>query len=191
MGFYEQARALVPNTLTVFSDVGDERGVARCHLSLGEVALAEEAFEEARELLDQSAALYRNVEQSNELCLALAALGHAEFRLGQIAQARRLLKEALCAAANMRDYGNTLFALAHTIPLLISDADAERAMEVYALAMEHPYICNSLWWRDVAGKHIEAAAAVLPPDVTVAAQKRGRERNLWETAEELLDELDL
>jgi hypothetical protein len=52
-----------------------------------------------------------------------------------------------------------------------------------------PYVANSQWLEDVAGKHIAAAAATLVPDVVSAAQELGRARDLCETAEELLKEL--
>jgi hypothetical protein len=66
----------------------------------------------------------------------------------------------------------------------------ERAVELYALALRHPYVANAQWFEDVAGKHIAAAAKALPPDVVAAAQKRGRARDLEATVKELLSELD-
>jgi hypothetical protein len=65
----------------------------------------------------------------------------------------------------------------------------ERALDIYALASRYPFVAHSRWFEDVAGKHIAAAAATLPPDVVAAAQERGRARDLWATAEELLAEL--
>ena len=66
---------------------------------------------------------------------------------------------------------------------------AERAVELYALASRYAHVANSRWYEDVAGKHIAAIAATLPPDVVAAAQERGKTRDLWETAAELLQEL--
>jgi DNA-binding SARP family transcriptional activator len=64
-----------------------------------------------------------------------------------------------------------------------------RAAKVYALASRYPWVANSRMWEDVAGKHIAAVAATLPPDAVAAAQERGRVRDLWATVEELLTEL--
>jgi hypothetical protein len=63
------------------------------------------------------------------------------------------------------------------------------AIERYALAWQNPYVANSRWFEDVAGRHIAAVAASLPPEVVAAAEARGRTRDLWQTAEELLKEL--
>ena len=64
-----------------------------------------------------------------------------------------------------------------------------RAVELYALASRYPFVANSRWFEDVAGKHIAAVAATLPPEVVAAAQERGKARDLWATAEEMLKEL--
>lgn len=50
-------------------------------------------------------------------------------------------------------------------------------------------MAKSCWFEDVAGKHIAAVAATLPPEVVAAAQERGRARGLEVTVVELLAEL--
>jgi hypothetical protein len=62
-------------------------------------------------------------------------------------------------------------------------------VELYALASRYPLVANSRWFEDVAGRHIAAVAASLPPDVVAAAQARGRARDLEATVTELLVEL--
>ena len=87
----------------------------------------------------------------------------------------------------------------HALPgmaLLLADAgkyarsEKERAIELYALASRFPFVANSRWFEDVAGKRIAAVAATLPPDVVAAAQERGRARELDATVAELLVELE-
>ena len=63
-------------------------------------------------------------------------------------------------------------------------------MELYALASRYPFVANSRWFEDVAGKHIAAVAATLPPEVVAAAQECGRARDLGATVAELLAELE-
>ena len=46
------------------------------------------------------------------------------------------------------------------------------------------------WFGGVAGKHIAAAAATLPPEVVAVAQERGRARDLDATVAELLAQLE-
>jgi len=51
------------------------------------------------------------------------------------------------------------------------------------------FVANSCWFEDVAGKHVAAVAATLPPDAVAAAQERGRARDLDATVAGLLAEL--
>jgi hypothetical protein len=55
--------------------------------------------------------------------------------------------------------------------------------------LQNPYVANSRWFEDVAGRHIKEVAASLPLEVVAAAEARGRGRDVWETAEVLLKEL--
>ena len=63
-------------------------------------------------------------------------------------------------------------------------------MELYALASHNPYVGNCRWFEDVAGNHIAAIAATLPTEVLIAAQARGKARDLRATAKELLEKLE-
>ena len=72
--------------------------------------------------------------------------------------------------------------------LLVDDGAVTRAVELYALASRYPFVANSRWFEDVAGREIAAAAAHpedVPPDVVAVLWERGRARDLWATAEEL------
>ena len=66
---------------------------------------------------------------------------------------------------------------------------AERAVELYALAWRFPAVSNSRWCQDVFGQPLAAVAASLPPEVIATAQARGRARDVWATVQELLEEL--
>jgi len=46
------------------------------------------------------------------------------------------------------------------------------------------------WYQDVVERYIDVAADSLSPEIVAAAQERGKARDLWETAEELLAKLE-
>ncbi len=73
--------------------------------------------------------------------------------------------------------------------ILAEQGRIERAVELYALTMEYPMVKDQQWFEDVTGQHILAVTATLLPEVVTTAQERGRARDLWETASELLNEL--
>ena len=156
---------------------------------MGLVAVAEEAYAEALASLLAGADAFREVENQENLGRALAVSGYAARGLGQRLQAQRCLVEALEIAIGIGAY----FPLAYALPVvavLHSDVgEAERAVELYALATHHPFVANSRWFQDVAGREIGAVAAGLPPEVVKGAQVRGRAADRWQTAAALLKTL--
>lgn len=125
-----------------------------------------------------------------DLGQALAVLGYAAHGSGQLSQARQHLREAMQIAAEVGIFMPRILALPGIALLLADQGEVERAVEIYALASRYPFVANSRWFEDVAGKQIGAAAAMLPSEVVAAAQERGRARDLDVTVAELLVELE-
>jgi tetratricopeptide (TPR) repeat protein len=166
--------------------------LGHARLLLGSVALVRGACADAKALLEESAAALRQEGEHTVLGQALAVLALAARTLGQSSLARQSLREAMDSVIETQGYSKGYYApricalLACSL-LLIDRGDFERAIELYTLASR--YVGNSRWFEDVAGKHIAAAAANLPPEAVAAAQERGRARDLWATAAELLADL--
>lgn len=69
--------------------------------------------------------------------------------------------------------------------LFLADrGEGERAAKLYALTSRYPFMTNSRWFKNVAGKH----AAALSQEVVTAAQEHGRAQELENTVAELLVE---
>jgi predicted ATPase len=190
LGLYEQARALARKALEAARIRRNWHAEGYTLCVLGSVALAGGACEEARQLLEESIATYREPEMWEEMAWALACAGRAALGLGRPAQARRHLGEALRIGAEIGAFVPVITALTATALLLADRGEPERAIELYALASRHPYVANSRWFEDVFGQQIATAAGALPPQAILAAQERGRMRDLWATVEELLTELE-
>jgi hypothetical protein len=137
----------------------------------------------------ESIPYFEETGRREERGCALAALGIAARGLGDLPQARRHLYEAVRAAAAVEASVPLLYGLPAIALLLTDCGEVERAVELYALASRYPYVANSRWFEDVAGRHITSASNALPPQAVEAAKERGRARDLWETATELLEEL--
>jgi hypothetical protein len=120
---------------------------------------------------------------------ALAALVYAARSQGQPAQARGQLGEVLRLLIDTRNSTTALHSLAAAALLRMDAGEAERAVQLYALASSYPFVANSRWFEEIAGQETAAAAETLPPDVVARAHERGRARDLWATVEELLEEL--
>ncbi len=190
-GQYEQARAQAQTALSLSQETSYPYGIGFSRLVLGMVALAEEKYVQAQRFLGDSAVVFQEIGQRDDRGAVLALLGYAARGAGDLRQAGQYLSDALQTATEIRAFA-PLFSALPPIALLLADrGDKVRAVELYALATSrYPVVANSHWFEDVAGKHIAAVAATLPPDVVAAAQEQGRARGLWATAEELLAELE-
>jgi predicted ATPase/tetratricopeptide (TPR) repeat protein len=187
LGRYEQARAQGQLGLTLAREIGYGYVIGEALQLLGWVALAQEASAEAQGLLQESVAVHR--ERPDELGRALASLGYAERGLGNIPQAQQHLSEALKTTAVTSALWPLMYALPAIALLMADQGEMDQAVELYALASRYPFVANSRWFEDVAGRHIAAVASTLPPEVVAAAQERGRARDLDATVKELLVEL--
>jgi hypothetical protein len=158
-------------------------------LELGRLDLAEGIYGAAQEELQQSIAIYQVGGVSWTRGEALAALAYADRGLGQTARAREHLGAALRIASETHGHRAALHSLPAAALLLVDDEEMEKAVEVYALASRYPFVANSRWFEDVAGREIASASTALSTEAVDAAKERGQARDLWATVEELLDEL--
>jgi hypothetical protein len=155
----------------------------------GLLALVNSSFIEAQSAFEVSLDIWHST-YPHHFVSSLTALGLTSFRLGQLPQARRHLVEAL---ANAQKYGSIAPALATFPPIalvLAADGDKAHAVEIWLSAKSFPFIANSKWFDDVAGRELEALVDSLPPDATSGVKARGRELDIWETVRGLLLDLD-
>jgi predicted ATPase/DNA-binding SARP family transcriptional activator len=190
LGRYEQARAQGHEGLVRWRGMDHPRAIGHSIWQVGCVALAEEAYDEARKLLQESIAVFRGLGQRDEQCWPLATLAYAAHARGQLAEASQHLTEVIRTASEIRAFKPLLIALP-AIALLLADLDRKcLAVECYSLASRYPFVANSRWFEDIAGRHIAAVATTLPPEAVAAAQERGRARDLKATVADLLVELE-
>jgi tetratricopeptide (TPR) repeat protein len=193
LGQYEEARAHAQAGLALARETGTPWVIASALDQLGWLALVEGAYAEAHDLYRESLAIYQHIGRQSFVHVALVSLGYAARGLGRLPQAGEYLSDALRMAAEAGHFRPLVGALPAMALLLADRGEPERAVELYALACTlgagyFGRVGDSRFWEDVAGRHIAAAAAALPPDVVAAAKARGRARDLHATVAELLAE---
>jgi tetratricopeptide (TPR) repeat protein len=190
LGLHEQAQEHLESYLSMVAAADSSLGLGLVHLHLAEIAMVEGAHSQAQTLLRECLTELRN--RPLLLCEVLSALACNALKMGQRAQARRYVVEALVIASDPDhlEIKPPVLRLTAVALLLCDEGQMERAVELWALASRHPFVHNSQWFHEIAGREIVAAAEALPPEVVAAAQQRGRAHDLWETAKELLSELE-
>jgi len=189
LGEYDQAETLMQAAPAHYQDKGDMLRAGESLSLLGALALAQEDDVKAAAWLRQSVDTLLAVGIWHDASRALAKLGVAVLRLGELEQARQCLRQSLQLASEITHPWILVHRLLGTALWLAEQGEHERAVELYALASQCPLVSNSRWFEDVYGRRIEAVAAGLPPDVVTAVQERGRTRDLVTTTAELLVEL--
>jgi len=189
IGEYESAGSLARENLTNYESRANESGRGYTHFLLANLALVREDLVEVRRQIQKARTIYGHHDQYLEL-LCLLSLGMTERLSGSESDCQNYLIEALRIATSREKFGFTDNGLDLAALLFADRGEVERAVEIYELACQRPFVANSQWIEDVYGKQIVAVAESLPPEVIKAARQRGRERDPWETAKEILAELE-
>jgi|GEM_PF-1570251 len=187
-GEYEAACQEGNLALALTREAGVHGVEASVHYSLACLALNTGDFQAACAAFAESRRLYEEV-QDNYLGLALPGPGYVACLERRCADARPYFVEALQFALTLRDYLYLIVALPGVALYFGLTDELVRAAEIWALAMDQPFVANSKWHADVVGQPLDAAAAALAPDDRRAARERGQALDLWRTAEALLLEL--
>jgi hypothetical protein len=189
VGQYDETITRVVKNLPLAHKLGARREIGLANVILGMAYLGKKDFEGAESSALKSVKHYREINQREELSLALTILVYTHLGLNQTHQAGRYLCEILQIGMDIHGVYPILYILYAASLILIECMKIEMALEIAALAEQYPFVGNSRWFEDIAGQEIAKVAESLPAEVVTAAQERGRARDLWETASELLTEL--
>jgi tetratricopeptide (TPR) repeat protein len=187
LGNYAEAKAQLEIKLA--GRDADGLGGPFALMGLAQLAIASGHAERAIQLQRQCVAMMRQVNEHLALAGSLAVLAAILVTAGLPEEARPHLVESLCLIDAHPYPTPPSQLLAASALFLAQEGDVERATEVWALAASHRLVSDSRWFQDVFGTPITAAAQALPPPARVAAEERGRVRDIRQTVKELLADL--
>jgi len=95
LGYYETARALLDESLTLAREAGDAFRIAYALNWFGDLARCEQQYAEAQTNYEQSVALLRDLGATRDLTSPLQNLGHTCLHLGDVGRAHALFSESL------------------------------------------------------------------------------------------------
>ena len=189
LGRPKEAREKSNNDLERYKRINQKWGIAFAHFNLGRIALYEEALQTAVHYLEQSVDSLNEMNERSLLPEVQANLVYAYLLTKNRDDAISMLIEALRITIENGSMSTMRSELPAMALLLALDGESERAVEIYESALQSPFIANSVWYEQVIGKQIQDTAVYLDLDSIKAAKTRGRERNLWTTVNQLLEEL--
>ncbi|PWT75057.1 MAG: hypothetical protein C5B60_05910 [Chloroflexi bacterium] len=92
---YDRGKALAQESLALFRELGDKRGIALALNRLGVAAWRHADLPTARTLLEEDLALYRELENPDRIAWSLFGLGLLHIKVGEYSRAGSLLEEGL------------------------------------------------------------------------------------------------
>ncbi len=192
LGEYAIARQHALEFIDLENDFGTSRRSPDILLVLGWAALGQQEYAEAEKWLEEChATWYRISEPPVEENKGLRAYqAYAALGKGRQQEALGYIHETLHDSVRGRSFMSICVALTTLALLWAREGQIERAIELYALARRYPFVANSRLIEELAGREVELAAACLPAEVAEAARRRGRARDLFATATQLLAALD-
>lgn len=189
LGRYDQARALLQESLVWYRDVDNWWGIGAALCLLAELAQVEGKPTDARQLSQDSIAAFRRSGARSDVIGALVNLGVAEARLGNLDNAQRNLAEATHIALRFRNDSAPLSVFWGLALVAAEERNGARAVEFWALVSQAPLLTTSRLYQDVYRKYIAPVTATMLPEVIATAKERGRAGDLWGTLEELQTEM--
>jgi predicted ATPase/DNA-binding XRE family transcriptional regulator len=190
LGRYADAREHAQRVVMLARRSGDHyyRGAALMHL--GQVALVEQNYGLAQQLLHESVEALQLSRQKRYLDWAYSLLGIAALRLHDDSQAHQRLVEALHLLEESEEVeAGHAFALEGVALFFAGRGAPARAAALQNLIDQELGTNGCILADDIAANELRALAAGLPPHLCVAAQQNLPSRDLRRVAHDLLVEL--
>lgn len=191
IGKYEAARQIGLRCVQFSSQMNFPRELALGYACLGMADLAERRLLEAHKHLLNALEVERSIPQSDELAFTLGNLSVAEFALGLANPGRLHLIEALEIILNTHGMFSAYICLPACAVGLSKSGRLEKALEVQAMMVRYPAIANSSYYEDVCWRQFAALIENIPTEVLQITKDKGKNRDLFTTAEELMNEFSL
>ncbi len=187
---YELASQEATLALSMSRELGDESRVVWCLMVLGKIAMYSGDYERAREYLEESLGVLSEKGMWVIHAWSHSVMASVAWGLGNLKLAREHIVLALATGVQSSDFNTTIQALQAAALWLSEGRDKARSLEIYGMVRLHPKVNNPQWFRDVVEPHFANVAAYLPPATVASAQERGRQLDVWETAANVLADLE-
>jgi tetratricopeptide (TPR) repeat protein len=144
-GDYGQAIERCEQSLALYKELGDDRGIATCFQHLGSLTLHQGDYAQAQALLDASLALRRALGDRWGIALCLANLGALAGRQGNSTQAELCYEESLALLRALGDKERIAVMLDNLGAVARDRGDYDRARKLYGEGLTLLRELNNKW----------------------------------------------
>ncbi|MEM7113168.1 MAG: protein kinase [Chloroflexota bacterium] len=187
LGEWEKADRLTQTAVSIFSHRNDPLHLALAKRNLGFLALAAANYDAAQQDFGEAFSLTKEAAVVGTAICGIALTASAQENY---AQARTFLQLLWPQTLQGKSYILLLWCFPAAVAVLANAGQNERAVELMALADNHPACPHGWWGQDLFVQQLMASLRkTLPEEAFWVAQARGQALDLAETAVSLLDEL--
>jgi tetratricopeptide (TPR) repeat protein len=190
LGRYREARERLEKGYTEALETRLQFREAHALMLRGALEWVKRAYPAAAQALEESVAVGSRGGTPNGLAKALAISSAVALSQGDRDRAKQSLIAAGQVTVTTETLAARLYLLASAALWSLDEGEGPRALELYALASQHPLVARSRWFEDVFGRALAAAASRLDPGTVASAERAGRGRELDVTVREILDRLE-
>ena len=183
----EKAESYFSSNLALARDIGDHFRMAQALNNLGNIAHDQGIYKEAHRLYKQAWGIMEGKGDKFGEALVLSNLGDVCVKLGQYDDGWDYLQQSLRVSCTIQDIPHTLISLVHIGHLLIRNCEYERAAQFLGLALSHP--ASNIEVEKEAQHVLAELREEMPGEELEAALERGKELDLDQVVEEILQEL--
>jgi non-specific serine/threonine protein kinase len=135
-GDHDRAVALLEESISVYRDLGHNKGVSASLRELGFVAYEQGDYERAVRLHEQSVALAREFSTPFGIAFSLRALANALCARGDLERATKLLEESLALSRSLKNVWGIVRTLASLGSVACEAGEYTRARRLYEESLE-------------------------------------------------------
>lgn len=186
LGRYGAAEADLRSSLIYAERLNDQKSSGICRWLLAGAALGRGAIARAEAEARAAVRLLERQRQMDQAGRAYGILAYVERARGRPSRAWGYLAMGLRLGLAHRSFMSIIGAIRVAALLLADQGYVARAIELAELGRRQNY---GKWVEDLYYQQLDTHAATLAPDRADAALQRGRARDPWATADELLAEI--
>ena len=185
-GQYNQAKYHSELGLSAARESNRPQYIATSLWTQGRIALVQDDPVTTEQIFQESLSVIEGIDLAGNQEGPLVGLAYNAFRRGDLEAMGGHLLRSLQIAIDTENFLSRLDIFPAVALFLFGQDEPYFALEIYTLAAQYDLVANSHWFEDVAGHQFDAAKAGLPAERVAEAERRGKGRDTWATATELL-----
>jgi tetratricopeptide (TPR) repeat protein len=155
----QEAEAMLKESLALFKELGDKRGIAYALYFIGSMLMTFGQLERARALLEEGLELLNEVGDKWWIGNTLIQLGWTINRQGEHARALTMFNEALDIAQTFGDTRGIARALLYVAEAKLAQSEYDAARQDYLESLQLFQKIGDKWWATVCLENLGVLAA--------------------------------